>query len=87
MAPLPDARLSAALGLLIRLRALVALVVLSVTFTILSPEFLTAGNLTILVKHVAINAILAIGMTFAAGGSICRWGRSSACAGWSRADC
>jgi erythritol transport system permease protein len=64
MAPLPDARLSAALGLLIRLRALVALVVLSVTFTILSPEFLTAGNLTILVKHVAINAILAIGMTF-----------------------
>jgi ABC-type xylose transport system permease subunit len=30
----------------------------------LSPEFLTTSNLTILVKHVAINAILAIGMTF-----------------------
>ena len=30
----------------------------------LSPEFLTTGNLSILVKHVAINAILAIGMTF-----------------------
>jgi ribose transport system permease protein len=31
---------------------------------VLSPEFLTTGNLSILVKHVAINAILAIGMTF-----------------------
>ncbi len=35
-----------------------------VAFSLLSPEFLTTGNLTILVKHVAINAILAIGMTF-----------------------
>ena len=33
-------------------------------FSVLSPEFLTSGNLSILVKHVAINAILAIGMTF-----------------------
>ena len=30
----------------------------------LTPEFLTTGNLTILIKHVAINAILAVGMTF-----------------------
>lgn len=51
-------------ALLLRLRAVVALVVLSVAFAMLSPEFLTAGNMTILVKHVAINAILAIGMTF-----------------------
>jgi erythritol transport system permease protein len=51
-------------GLLLRLRAVIALVVLSVVFAILSPEFLTTGNMTILVKHVAINAILAIGMTF-----------------------
>ena len=50
--------------LLLRLRAVVALVVLSCVFAMLSPEFLTAGNMTILVKHVAINAILAIGMTF-----------------------
>jgi erythritol transport system permease protein len=49
---------------LIRLRALVALVGLVIAFSLLSPEFLTASNLTILTKHVAINAILAIGMTF-----------------------
>jgi erythritol transport system permease protein len=50
--------------LVLRLRALIALVVLTVVFATLSPEFLTSGNLSILVKHVAINAILAIGMTF-----------------------
>jgi erythritol transport system permease protein len=42
----------------------VALAGLVVTFSLLSPEFLTTSNLTILVKHVAINAILATGMTF-----------------------
>jgi erythritol transport system permease protein len=50
--------------LLMRLRAVIALVALIVAFAALSPEFLTAANMTILVKHVAINAILAIGMTF-----------------------
>src|SRR4051812_29917810 len=48
---------------LLRLRALIALAVVAIVFAILSPEFLTTGNLTILLKHVAINAILAIGMT------------------------
>ncbi len=52
------------LALLFRLRALIVLVLLAAVFTAMSPAFLTAGNLTILVKHVAINAILAIGMTF-----------------------
>ena len=52
------------LALVLQLRALIALVVLSIAFSVLSPEFLTAGNLAILIKHVAINAILAIGMTF-----------------------
>ena len=51
-------------ALLFRLRALVALVVLLAVFSILSPAFLTTGNLTILLKHVAINAIMAVGMTF-----------------------
>jgi erythritol transport system permease protein len=51
-------------ALLFRLRALIVLVILVATFAMLSPSFLTPGNLTILVKHVAINAILAIGMTF-----------------------
>ena len=56
---------SARIGeLLFRLRALVALLVLMVVFTALSPAFLSSGNLMILVKHVAINAILAVGMTF-----------------------
>ncbi|HYW45033.1 MAG TPA: ABC transporter permease [Bryobacteraceae bacterium] len=50
--------------LLFRLRALIALAVLMAVFSVLSPAFLTAANLTILLKHVAINAIMAIGMTF-----------------------
>jgi erythritol transport system permease protein len=45
-------------------RAYVALVVLMVAFALLSPVFLTTGNLIILTKQVAINAILGIGMTF-----------------------
>jgi erythritol transport system permease protein len=53
-----------AAALLFRLRALVALILLLAVFACLSPAFLTAANLTILLKHVAINAILAIGMTF-----------------------
>jgi erythritol transport system permease protein len=34
-------------------------------FSVLAPEFLTANNLSILTKHVAVTALLAIGMTFA----------------------
>ena len=49
---------------LFRLRALIVLFLLTAVFALMSPAFLTAGNLTILVKHVAINAILAVGMTF-----------------------
>jgi erythritol transport system permease protein len=61
----PATSTGASIGaLLLRLRAVVALVALSLIFAILTPEFLTAGNMTILVKHVAINALLAIGMTF-----------------------
>jgi erythritol transport system permease protein len=48
----------------LRLRAFIALALVTLIFSVLSPEFLTSGNLSILVKHVAINAILAIGMTF-----------------------
>jgi len=51
-------------ALLFRGRALVALFALLVAFSVLSPAFLSAANLTILVKHVAINAIMAVGMTF-----------------------
>jgi erythritol transport system permease protein len=52
------------LGWLYRLRAFLALVALMVVFSLLSPSFLTSGNLVILSKHVALNALLAIGMTF-----------------------
>lgn len=50
--------------LLLKLRALVALVLLVAVFSWLSPAFLTQGNLVMLAKHVALNAILALGMTF-----------------------
>jgi erythritol transport system permease protein len=40
------------------------LVLLLALFSALSPTFLTANNLSILAKHVAISALLAVGMTF-----------------------
>jgi erythritol transport system permease protein len=46
------------------MRALLVLVALLILFGSLSPAFLTSNNLTILFKHVAISAILALGMTF-----------------------
>lgn len=49
---------------LLRARAAVVLVALLLLFTILTPSFLTADNLSILAKQVAISALLAIGMTF-----------------------
>ena len=66
MAPSTNQRVSSlrVLLLLLRLRALVVLFVLLVLFSVLAPAFLTTNNFTILTKHVAIAAILAIGMTF-----------------------
>jgi erythritol transport system permease protein len=49
---------------LLRGRAVFVLVALLILFSALAPEFLTANNLSILTKHVAITALLAIGMTF-----------------------
>ncbi len=51
-------------SLLLKGRAYIALVLLVIIFASLSPAFLTTGTLTILASHVALNAILAIGMTF-----------------------
>ena len=50
--------------LLLRARALVVLVLLILLFATLSPTFLTANNIAILSKHIALSALLAIGMTF-----------------------
>ncbi len=61
VAPAPRVSLAT---LLLRLRAYIALVVLVVTFSLLTPAFLTASTLFILASHVALNAILALGMTF-----------------------
>src|SRR6476661_2693871 len=52
------------LFLLLRARAFFVLIALLVLFSALAPSFLTANNLAILTKHVAMSAILAIGMTF-----------------------
>jgi len=49
---------------LLRARAVLVLIALVTLFSILAPSFFTTNNLTILAKHVAISAILAIGMTF-----------------------
>jgi erythritol transport system permease protein len=49
---------------LLRGRAFIALIVLFIVFSVLSPNFLTQSNMVILAKHVAINAILGIGMTY-----------------------
>lgn len=51
-------------SLLFQLRAFIALILLFSFFAVYSDSFLQTGNLIILTKQVAINAILGIGMTF-----------------------
>lgn len=51
-------------ALLLEGRAFIALLVLIVVFALLSDSFLTVGNLITMTKHVAYNAILALGMLF-----------------------
>jgi erythritol transport system permease protein len=50
------------LNLVLELRAFIALAVLIVVFGMLSDSFLTVTNLVTMTKHVAINAVLALGM-------------------------
>ncbi|MGW5241523.1 ABC transporter permease [Monashia sp. NPDC004114] len=50
--------------LLLRGRTLVVLVLLIILFGTMSQDYLTSSNLIVMTKHVAINAILAIGVTF-----------------------
>lgn len=49
---------------LLRGRAFIALILVLVVFTLLSPQFLSIENIGIMSKHVAITAIIAIGATF-----------------------
>jgi len=50
--------------LVLKARTFIALIVLIVFFSATTPTFLTPASLIIMTKHVAINAYLAIGMTF-----------------------
>ena len=49
---------------LLKGRAFIALILVLTVFTSLSSQFVSGENIVIMSKHVAINAILAIGMTF-----------------------
>jgi erythritol transport system permease protein len=60
--PAPAGRKLNINAILIEGRALVALLIIIVVFSALSPNFLAPENLIIMTRHVAINAILAIGM-------------------------
>lgn len=53
-----------AMALLLKFRTVLALVVVVAIFAVLAPNFLSLGNALIMLKHIAIVAILAIGMTF-----------------------
>jgi erythritol transport system permease protein len=48
----------------LRLRTFVALLLVLAYFSVMAPNFLSAANAVIVSKHVALNAFLAIGMTF-----------------------
>lgn len=50
--------------LLLKLRTFIALIAVVVFFSLMAPNFVTVANVVIVSKHVAINAFLAIGMTF-----------------------
>ncbi|MBN1303950.1 MAG: ABC transporter permease [Anaerolineales bacterium] len=49
---------------LLRGRTFIALILVLVFFTSMSPQFISTANIVIMSKHVAIYALLAIGMTF-----------------------
>ncbi|WP_244530190.1 ABC transporter permease [Rhizobium sp. NFR07] len=50
--------------MLLHMRTFVALILVFAFFAFAAPNFLTTGNMLIISKHVALNALLAIGMTF-----------------------
>ncbi len=50
--------------LLLKLRTFIALIILLIIFSIITPNFLSATNFVMMSKHVAQYALLAIGMTF-----------------------
>lgn len=61
--PAPQDRGNAIL-VLMKARTFIALILVFLFFSFAAPNFLSAANLVIMSKHVALNAFLAIGMTF-----------------------
>lgn len=55
---------TSALLLVLKLRTFIALIAVTLFFAFMAPNFVSVGNAIIISKHVAINAILAIGMTY-----------------------
>jgi ribose/xylose/arabinose/galactoside ABC-type transport system permease subunit len=49
---------------LLRGRAFIALILVTIVFSLMAPQFMTTANLVIMSKHVARNTLLAIGMTY-----------------------
>ena len=60
----PSASSGSALLTLMKLRTFIALIAVLVFFSIAAPNFLSTANLILMSKHVALNAFLAMGMTF-----------------------
>lgn len=56
--------LQAMILLLLKLRTFIALIIITLFFTITVPGFLAPAGMIIMVKHIAINAFLALGITF-----------------------
>ncbi len=50
--------------LLLKLRTFIALILILGFFTVMVPGFLAGGSMIIMMKHIAINAFLALGITF-----------------------
>lgn len=52
------------MGMLIKLRTYGVLILLCIFFSVMAPNFLSGANIPILAKHIAVNAILAMGLVF-----------------------
>ncbi|AZO41998.1 ABC transporter permease [Mesorhizobium sp. M7D.F.Ca.US.005.01.1.1] len=60
----PSASSGSMLLTLMKLRTFIALIAVLIFFSIAAPNFLSTANLILMSKHVALNAFLAMGMTF-----------------------
>ena len=64
ISPAESAQWSELAAVLLKLRILIALVAVTGFFAVMAPNFLSVANFLIMFKHIAIIAILGIGMTF-----------------------